>query len=477
MSERYDALIHGYLDESLTDDELAELGVWIEASPTNAKRFSHEVMLHDRLHFELNRSEMDRTFDEHSTESIASATNNTTEIESHQLSPVDTQLSPEVKRRTPKWTRLRKIAIATAAIIPLAISSYLWTLPDGAPSPGGSLSFVSVTQVSNVDWGNSTEFRRGDSVAGKTLDLQSGFIRLQFIDGVEVTLQGPAKFELTAPGQVRLSSGLLTATVPPGAEGFFVDTPSAKVTDLGTSFGIQLGDDGISNVSVFDGEVDIAPKDSKERMRLTEGEAVRIASGRKIETVEWDTAAYEKVWPISSGIKTSSGAFRFTPPWPRRIRFVRSDDEVFVLPEGYRTTLSNPLTVDITEPGEYRLANELATSEISAGIAVRSFILHFHPENKSDRNRFDRTTGSITFDHPVLGIIARHEQLAASADTFPGRRAGELLEHRQLELTGTPVGDVVQLSEDRHTVYLDLGAPGRFSDMVRVIVDARPTER
>jgi len=184
MSERYDALIHGYLDESLTDDELAELGVWIEASPTNAKRFSHEVMLHDRLHFELNRSEMDRTFDEHSTESIASATNNTTEIESHQLSPVDTQLSPEVKRRTPKWTRLRKIAIATAAIIPLAISSYLWTLPDGAPSPGGSLSFVSVTQVSNVDWGNSTEFRRGDSVAGKTLDLQSGFIRLQFIDGV-----------------------------------------------------------------------------------------------------------------------------------------------------------------------------------------------------------------------------------------------------------------------------------------------------
>ena len=42
-------------------------------------------------------------------------------------------------------------------------------------------------------------------------------------------------------------------TVPPGAEGFRVDTPSAQVVDLGTAFGIEQFADGTSKVSVFDG--------------------------------------------------------------------------------------------------------------------------------------------------------------------------------------------------------------------------------
>jgi hypothetical protein len=46
------------------------------------------------------------------------------------------------------------------------------------------------------------------------------------------------------------------------------------------------------------------------------------------------------------------------------------------------------------------------------------------------------------------------------------------LEHRQLELTDNRVGDVITLSDNRRTVSLDMAAPGRFSDLVRVIVEA-----
>jgi hypothetical protein len=69
-------------------------------------------------------------------------------------------------------------------------------------------------------------------------------------------------------------------------------------------------------------------------------------------------------------------------------------------------------------------------------------------------------------------LIVLHEELAASAERFPGRKAGEFLEHRQLELTDNRVGDVITLSDNRRTVSLDVAAPGRFSDLVRVIVDA-----
>ena len=66
--------------------------------------------------------------------------------------------------------------------------------------------------------------------------------------------QGPAEYELVSISQTKLNSGLLSATVPPGSEGFEVTTPTARVVDLGTAFGVQLSDSGSSNVTVFDGE-------------------------------------------------------------------------------------------------------------------------------------------------------------------------------------------------------------------------------
>ena len=160
---------------------------------------------------------------------------------------------------------------------------------------------------------------------------------------------------------------------------------------------------------VFDGEVDVALPNSGEQRLLQEGEAVKIGSGRAIDSVNFDSAPFEKLWPISSGIESSTGAFRFTPPWPRRIRSVRSDDDIFVVPEGYATRLDAPLNVNITVPGEYVRAEDLTPLNVPAGNTVRSFILHFHPEHGGDRRRFERTAGSITFDRPVIGLIVLHK--------------------------------------------------------------------
>ena len=142
--------------------------------------------------------------------------------------------------------------------------------------------------------------------------------------------------------RTQLVSGLLTATVPPGAEGFRVDTPTAQVVDLGTAFGIEQRTDGTSKVSVFDGEVEvIGQKGSGKKRLLTEGQALQLAANGKVSEAEFSTSQFEKLWPIASGIAGSSGAFEFAPRWPRKLRLVESDTKIFVIPEGYAKRLQH----------------------------------------------------------------------------------------------------------------------------------------
>ncbi len=49
MSDEIDALIHGYLDETLPQDQIVQLNAWIKASPANAARFAATAWLHNRL--------------------------------------------------------------------------------------------------------------------------------------------------------------------------------------------------------------------------------------------------------------------------------------------------------------------------------------------------------------------------------------------------------------------------------------------
>jgi hypothetical protein len=459
-------IIVAHLHDEASVDEVRDLFEWIRENPENAKEFVRYALLHAQLRGQLSgelraRKSAESATADRPTPNIA--------IESPAQSPGSKVARRERRSRFPY---VLASALAASLLMVLMMVVFRKTDESIALLPPTQQPFATIAQTVDVAWGGERSFGKGDRTAANTLELREGFVRLELDSGVRVTLQGPARFELITPERAKLTSGLLTATVPLGAEGFRVDTPNAEVTDLGTAFGIHLDDNGISNVSVFDGEVDVALPDSTEKRLLKEGESARIGNGKVIESVDFDGTVFEKLWPVSSGIESSSGAFRFTPPWPRRIRFVRSDDDIFVVPEGYITRLTEPLTVNITTPGEYVHEKSLTPLELSSGQTVRSFLLHFHPEHDGDRRRFARTAGSIRFERPVLGLIVLHEELAASADVFPGRRAGESLEHRQLELTGNRIGDVIALSDDRQTVSLDLAAPTRFSDLVRVIVDA-----
>jgi hypothetical protein len=79
-----------------------------------------------------------------------------------------------------------------------------------------------------------------------------------------------------------LHGGRLTAKVPSQAIGFVVDTPTAKLKDLGTEFGVNVRD-GQTDVQVFNGIVDVQHHGSAQTERLLTGRSRRFFSDRVVE--------------------------------------------------------------------------------------------------------------------------------------------------------------------------------------------------
>lgn len=88
--------------------------------------------------------------------------------------------------------------------------------------------------------------------------LTSGELRLDFLSGAMVTLQGPAEFLLISSDEATLFAGHATANVPEAARGFILNGPRSAVYDLGTEFTLSVIDEENSEVRVLDGEVEVS---------------------------------------------------------------------------------------------------------------------------------------------------------------------------------------------------------------------------
>ena len=106
---------------------------------------------------------------------------------------------------------------ALAASLLVAAGIGLWQIPNTQPKH--ETQFASVARMVEASWATGSELSAGQRISSQFVRLESGIVHLAFDSGVEVTLQGPVVFELTSADLTRLHSGILTCTVPSGAEG------------------------------------------------------------------------------------------------------------------------------------------------------------------------------------------------------------------------------------------------------------------
>jgi hypothetical protein len=208
-------------------------------------------------------------------------------------------------RRGPAWLgRAARWTASAAAAAVLAVGLRLALPRPGGPAPqalgrpaeapavapasaGGEVEgFALVAALDRVAWdpGSARWPSRGDLLGVGRLALRSGRVTLAMVNGVTVTVEGPADFDVRSIDRVHCRRGKLRAHVPDGAEGFVVSTPGSVVVDLGTEFGLNVAADGRAEVMVFEGKAEAAVLNaagSPMRSRLVErNDALAIDPGQ-----------------------------------------------------------------------------------------------------------------------------------------------------------------------------------------------------
>lgn len=106
------------------------------------------------------------------------------------------------------------------------------------------------------------------------LELPAGSYQGVTSSGVRVQLAGPLRIRIDKPLAWRLFYGKVVADVPPESQGFAIRTHNALVVDLGTRFGVGVGGGNTTQVTVYQGRVDVQTGSS--HRQLATGGAIQV---------------------------------------------------------------------------------------------------------------------------------------------------------------------------------------------------------
>ena len=344
-------------------------------------------------------------------------------------------------------------------------------------------SVAKITHAVGAYDGSGIAYESGESLNDGNIFLSRGLLRLDFSNGAVVTLEGPAELEIHDVNRINLNAGILTANIPESAIGFTVDTEAAHVVDLGTSFGVSVGEDGQTEVCVFDGEVEVSSSKASGASKLAqlvrEGEAIRTRiNSSLIDSVSYETSQFENAWPVNYGVLQTTGSMRFVSPGPDFHPGNYKDNEHIVVFPEKRGFLSNEsIRVDMIDPGEYQKSHYDEKPTLVPRRAMTSYLLQLdaYPEGENP-NRRRSVVGQITFANPIVGVITEDRLLNQSEVVF-GIPGADYPSARTIE--PRPEGDERKgfdkliLTADRHSLILELRENPGHLDQVRVLVEAQ----
>jgi len=182
--------------------------------------------------------------------------------------PNGAAFSPEAKKGVKWWAVAAAAAVVIACLLPL--TALLLTTrdsetsggPAGGPVVAATRGVAVITAEAEAVW-HEESLAVGVALKPGRLILKEGLAQIDFFGGASISLSGPAELELVNGDSAVLHRGRLKADVPPAARGFEVRTGDVLLEDLGTSFGLAVGEHGKADLIVFDGEVRATGTDGK----------------------------------------------------------------------------------------------------------------------------------------------------------------------------------------------------------------------
>lgn len=147
-----------------------------------------------------------------------------------------------------------------------------------------TLSVAVLSRGVNMEWDHTVGTPTVNApLSPGLLRLQSGVAEIEFFQGAQLRIEGPAEIQIVSASEAFCRYGRFSAHVPPQARGFRIGTPKGDIVDLGTDFGLDLNE-ASPELHVFKGEVELHQPQVQMR-KLTTGNATGLeksASAREL---------------------------------------------------------------------------------------------------------------------------------------------------------------------------------------------------
>jgi hypothetical protein len=275
LPDRLRDLLEDYLDGVLDEAGLEELEAYLLADERARQYFVRYARLHTDLHLEVRA----RGAGARALQRIEGLLANPSTLDDL---PAPAGANPgAVAGRRRRLLTPARLGIPAGVLLAIAAGWWLAHEAEGPSRPEDEGAIAWLINAQDCTWLGPGP--TGNLQPGKTLLISRGLAEIHFRCGARIVLEGPSALELVSAKSVRLTSGTLTARVPPTAIGFEVLSPHGKVIDLGTEFGVH-SDNGSTEVYVFEGKVEALPAhDNPGRaptVNLTEHQSAQIAGGQ-----------------------------------------------------------------------------------------------------------------------------------------------------------------------------------------------------
>ncbi len=452
---RQQRLIEDFQDDALSEDECRELLEWFDEDESRVSAFVAELRVGNTL-AALHVMESDRIplavkdSLQRGDLAIDISRNVRQRIESRpQPLPADVERSNlSLRLWAPWWIA----TVATAAVIALWV--FLPTHPD---TNHGDI----VATVQNAR--NVQDVSAGETLhSGQVLTLVDGRVKINFQSGAKLALQAPAELRLLGPNSAQLQRGVATVRVPGEVKGFVLVTPHQRVTDLGTSFGVDVDSTGDTSISVFEGEIEL-----EDNRRLVGGQAVALtATEQSTREIPYAIHQFLDTWRVSFGVEQLIGDVRVASPNERHSPgLVEDSDSLLLFPEREDASLKHGYVVDGIESATYRRPFRKHTVKLTEDVHVDSFLLQYNPVHDDEVSMNQKFQGELHFDRPIVALILQKDLL----DSSDAHLALPATDFRNIFRRGINDADVVTLSPDRRVLRVALNVKNGV-DQIRVLV-------
>ncbi|MBA4190020.1 MAG: hypothetical protein C0467_18705 [Planctomycetaceae bacterium] len=305
------------------------------------------------------------------------------------------------KKAEPRRPRVRTVLLGVAVAATLLLAVVLIR-----PATNPPVVAVLTNSVA-ARWHGSAAPVPGSPLAAGRFQLDSGVAEIAFGSGAVAVIEGPAEIELLNAGGAFLHAGQVVVRALAAGAGFSLETPTARVADRGTEYGVQVEAAGETILQVYSGEIVATRKAAGENpaaQMLDGGRAVRVA-----------------------------GSVESVPFWPERfVRVLPGKDD----PTGRGTYPYNRAAFDavhiVPRPGVIAVDAELSDWDLTG---------QFHAACEPPYGENHSVTAAMMYDAEHLYVAARVR------DPFPMR--SQISPRDRRELYGGGGGVALRFSTDR----------------------------